>query len=300
MPSEYEIEMSEPSTSHCDCCGGLSVRLTRFVYRNGDAFAIYYAAYSNNHPGNELAMLVSLGEWGEDSDPSQRTAFYCRVRPTDDSYEVMLGDADQSAWSDVAIIGEKLSRERARQHPWTKTAFEVLDEAFVQDRSLRGFLERAQCGDGAVPLERNFSTPDDIFALGDEKKDRAELRRNFASLDGERFFVRCLLPVPVEGYGTWCVGLWIEVAKSDYDQVSKAWDDPEQYRTLRFVGVVANDVGADLDLPVSPGSKVQLHVPDTGSVPRIEAPATGELADLLSRRWSKASFEEYAIARGFL
>jgi hypothetical protein len=35
------------------------------VCRDGDAFAIYYAAYSNNHPEHELAMLVSLGEWGE-------------------------------------------------------------------------------------------------------------------------------------------------------------------------------------------------------------------------------------------
>ena len=100
--------MSEPSASRCDCCGGLTVRLTRFVHRNGDAFAIYYAAYSNNHPDDELAMLVSLGEWGEDSDPSRRTAFYCRVRPTTDSYEVMLGDAAQSAWGDASIVGKKL------------------------------------------------------------------------------------------------------------------------------------------------------------------------------------------------
>ncbi len=64
MASQYEIELCEPSMSHCDCCGSLTVRLTRFVYRNGDACAIYYAAYSNNHPDNELAILVSLGEWG--------------------------------------------------------------------------------------------------------------------------------------------------------------------------------------------------------------------------------------------
>jgi len=301
MSSEYEIEMSEPSASHCECCGGLSVRLTRFVHRNGDAFAVYYAAYSNNHPDNELAMLVSLGEWGEGSDPSQRTAFYCHVRPTEDSYEVMLGDAGQSAWSDVELIGEKLSREDARQHPWKATAFEVLDEAFIQDRSLRGFLHRVQCGDASIPLEKSFSAPDDIFALGDEKKkERAELRRNFASLDGERFFVRCLLPVPVEQYGPWCVGMWIEVSKFDYDQVRSAWDDPERYPTLRFTGVVANDAGADLDLPIGRGSKVQLHVPDPDSPPHVEAPTTGELAELLTKTWSKAAFEEYAVARGFL
>ena len=300
MSSHYEIEMSEPSASRCDCCGGLSVRLTRFVYRGGDAFAIYYAAYSNNHPNNELAMLVSLGEWGEDSEPSQRTAFYCRVRPTEDSYEAMLGDAAQSAWGDVDLIGEKLSREDARRHPWKSTAFEVLDEAFLKDRSLRGFLHRVQCGDASIPLEKNFHAPDDIFALGDAKEGRAELRRNFASLDGTRFFVRCLMPVPIEQYGPWCIGMWIEVAKSDYDKVWKAWDDAELYPKLRFTGVIANDVGADLDLPITKGSKVRVHVPDPDSPPRIEPPPGGELGELLTKTWPKAEFEEYAAARGFL
>lgn len=300
MLGRYEIEMSEPSTSNCDCCGGLSVRLTRFVHREGDAFAIYYAAYSNNHPDDELAILVSLGEWGEGSEPSQRTAFYCRVRPTEDSYEVMLGDAGQSPWGDVELIGQKLSPEDARQHPWKSTAFEVLDEAFVQDRCLRGFLHRVQCGDAAMPLEKSFQAPDDVFTLGDAENERAELRRNFATLDGTRFFVRCLMPVPVEHYGAWCIGVWIEVEKSDYDEAWKAWDDAELYPTLRFTGVIANDVGADLDLPVAKGSVVHVHVPDPDSPPQVEAPSGGELGALLTKTWPKAAFETYAVARGFL
>jgi hypothetical protein len=300
VPSEYEIEMSDPSASTCECCGGLSVRLTRFVYRNGDAFGIYYAAYSNNHPDNELAVLLSLGEWGEGSDPSQRTAFYCRVRPTDDSYEVMLGDAAQSAWSDAAVVGAKLSREDALRHPWKDAAFEVLDEAFERDRSLRGFLHRAHCGDTAVPLERVYLAPEDIDALDDKTKGRAEVRRHFATLDGKRFFVRCLLSVPVEGYGTWSVGLWVEVARSDYDRVKKAWRDPDEYPTLKFTGTLANDVGKDLGLPVAPGSKVQLCVPNAGSIPTIAAAGSGELTALLSQTWPRAAFEEYAVAHGFL
>ena len=300
MANEYELEMSEPSASRCDCCGGLTVRLTRFVFRNGDAFAIYYATYSNNHPDSELAMLVSLGEWGEGSVPSQRAAFYCRVRRKNDAYEVVLGDAAQSTWREVDIIGAKLTREEALGHPWRAAAFEVVDEALLRDQSLSGFFHRLQCGDAAVPLERSFKSPDDIFVLDDTAKTRAEVRRNFACLDGERFFVRCLLPVPVEGYGAWCVGLWIEVSKADYDRILKVWDEPVEYRSLRFSGLVANDLYADLDLPLPPGSEVQLHVPDTNAPPSVEGPATGELGDLLSKTWPKAVFEEYAVARGFL
>ena len=211
----------------------------------------------------------------------------------------MLDDAAGSVWRGAEILGEKLSREEALRHRWKATAFEVLDEAFAQDRWLHGFLQRVRCGDAAVPLEMDFRAPDDIAALP-AKDPRAELSRSFASLDGSRFFVRCLLPVPVEGYETWCVGLWIEVAKSDYDDVRAAWDDPVRYPTLRFSGLVANDVAATLDLPVPRGIRVALHTPDPASPPRVEAPATGELADLLAKPWPRAAFETYAVARAFL
>jgi hypothetical protein len=161
MPHVYEIELSEPSAWTCGCCGGLTVRLTRFVYRDGDAFAAYYATYSNSHPDNEVAMLISLGDWAEDADPRQRVAFYCKVRSDDDSYQAMLGDAASSQWSDAAIMGRKLSREEALRHREKATAFEVLDEAFLQDQSLEGFLQRIRCGSAAVPLQRRFQMPDE-------------------------------------------------------------------------------------------------------------------------------------------
>jgi hypothetical protein len=216
--SVYAIELTDPDLSHWTCCGGLTVRLTRFVERDGDAFAVYYAMYSNNHPDNELAMLVSLGPWGESDAPEDRAAFYCTVRVAADPYEVMLGDAAASPWSGAKLMGTLLSREGARAHPWKATAFEVLDEACARDPGLIGFLQRVRCGDAAAPLEQSYGAPDDVFALGDAKEGRVELHRNFASLDGTRFFVRCLFPIPVASYRAWCVGVWVEVAKADYDR----------------------------------------------------------------------------------
>lgn len=125
-------------------------------------------------------------------------------------------------------------------------------------------------------------------------------RSSFACLDGERFFVRCLLPVTVEGYGAWCVGVWIEVSKADYTHVRAVWDDPERYPALRFTGVAANNLSEELELPLKLGTKVQLHVADPNTPPRVEAPKTGALAACLSQTWPKADFESYAIKRGFL
>jgi hypothetical protein len=296
----YEIELAEHSISTCNCCGGLSVRLTRFVYLHGNAFATYYATYSNKHPDNELAMLVSLGELGENSATTQRAAFYYRVRPANDSYEVMIGDAAQSAWRDADIVGEKLSRESALRHPWKARALEVLDEAVLHDPSLQGFLRRVQCGDPSIPLEETFHMPDELFALGSERRRRAEIRRHLASLDGERFFVRCFLPITIEGYKTWCVGLWVEVSRLDYDCVSAAWNDPVAYSTLRFSGRIANEMAAKLDLPIALGVQVELHVSDADAPPMIATSTDGPVASVLSTEWSKVKFEQYAVSHGFL
>ena len=300
MNDRYEIEMNEPASSRCECCGSLTVKLTRFVYRDGDAFAVYYAQYSNNHPDHDLEMLISIGEWDEHSEPSQRSAFYCRVRSNTDSYAVSLEDASGSPWSDSRIMGAMLSRAEALAHPLKSTAFEVLDEALLRDRLLTGFIDRAQSGDAAIPLERNFQKPDAIFALGAEAEERAEVQEGFAHLDGKRFFLRCLLPIPVEGYDTWSIGLWVEVSEADFEMAQDVWNDEERYRRLRFDGRIANDVGGDLDLPVRLGDSVRVHVVDPKSAPMVEAPRKGDLAALMSNTWPKADFEKYAIARGLL
>ena len=77
------IEFEEPEESVCDCCGGATTSLTRFVTRDGDAFAVYFAKFSNNHPEGWVSVLVGLGDWSEDTDSSQRTAFAFRIWTTD-------------------------------------------------------------------------------------------------------------------------------------------------------------------------------------------------------------------------
>jgi hypothetical protein len=298
MPT-YDIEFTDPSTSRCQCCGALTVRLTRFVTRDGSAFAVYYASYSNNHPEQELAMLISLGDWSDESDPSRRSAFLCRVRATE-PYEVMLGDASTSVWRDVTVMGRLLTRDEARAHPDKATAFEVLDEAIVQDAPLEGFLHRVRCGDAAAPLEYAFGLPDEVHALGDDRETRAAIDRNFVSLDGKRYFVRCLLPLPVEGYSPWCVGLWVEVSSMDFARARLAWDDEQSYSNLRFSGILANDVGAALNVSVPIGEHVTVvvHAPD--KLPSVTSGETGPVAEVMRRAWPKGEFETFAIGRGFL
>lgn len=305
MPTALEVELSPPSVSRCECCGGTTVRLTRFVYRDGDALAVYYAAYANSHPECGIAALVSLGEWGEDGTPEDRVAFFCELAPSGEGYQATLRDAARSPWAKAEIVGRMLSREEARAHPWKATVFEVLDEAFARDPSFDGFFGRVRCGNAAVPLERGFQMPDDVFALGPDRASRATIGRTQVSLDDNRFFLRCLLPVRVEGYGTWGVGLWVEVSRETFRQAREVWEDAERYARLEFAGTIANapkgDVCLDaLQLPFGPGVPVELRVGDVDALPSIVASDNADLAALLAREWPRDDFEAFAVAHGLL
>ncbi len=60
------IEFEEPTESVRECCQNTTVRLTRFVFQNDDAFVIYYAQFTNGHGEKRLSGIISLGEWGSD------------------------------------------------------------------------------------------------------------------------------------------------------------------------------------------------------------------------------------------
>jgi hypothetical protein len=63
------IECEPPRRSTCECCGGASTRLTRFVYRDDAVFAVDYAAFSDNHPERTVSVVMSLGEWDDGARP---------------------------------------------------------------------------------------------------------------------------------------------------------------------------------------------------------------------------------------
>ena len=124
----------------CECCGGQTTSLTRFVYRDGNAYAIYYATFSDSHPDRVVVATVSLGEWGEDATPEQRVAFAMELRSTASEYQVGLIDATRSPWREAEVIGRKLDREEALAHPWVREAFHVADHMVAEDEPIRSYL----------------------------------------------------------------------------------------------------------------------------------------------------------------
>jgi hypothetical protein len=138
------IEFEEPTTEKCDCCGGVTTRLTRFVYKDGDAFAVYYAMFSDKHPDREIKVAIGMGEWGEGSTPDERKAFAVKIRDGGTQYEVMVVDADESPWQDAEILGRMLDREEALEHPWIEEVFHITDHLVEDDAEIKAYFEGQQ------------------------------------------------------------------------------------------------------------------------------------------------------------
>ena len=129
-----EIETEEPTHSACECCGNTTVKLTRFVYRDGDAYAIYYASFTEGHHEKAIKGVVCFGEWGDDStDEASRTSFPFVLWEQESNFGVTLVDAKESPWFGADVLGNILDRADSLEHPKKAEAFHVTDHMLIDD-----------------------------------------------------------------------------------------------------------------------------------------------------------------------
>ena len=137
-----QIEFEEPDISVCKCCGRTSKRLTRFVTRDGEAFAVYYAMFTEGHDDRKAFVMVGLGDWDEDALPEEaRASFTYQVWFADDVYQLSLIDPDQSPW-DTSYLGRRLSAADARAHPLLQEVFDLSDHILRCDEPLVTYLDQ--------------------------------------------------------------------------------------------------------------------------------------------------------------
>ena len=141
-----EIEFEEPDVSRCECCGKDTIRLTRFVLKDGNAHAVYYLQYTIGHDSEYISGLIGLGEWGEAALPSERVAFPFRLWATLGSNNVGFIERVDSPWAESTYLGPLLSREEALAHPWCKEVFHITDHITLEDQEAIAFLAKQSQG----------------------------------------------------------------------------------------------------------------------------------------------------------
>lgn len=124
----------------CDCCGTRSTTVHGFVSRSGDAFAVYYAGWSDRHPERGVTMAIATGEWAEDSGPQDRTSIGLEARPTATEIHFTVVGPEQSPWGETPLFGKMLSRENAVVHPVLRSTLEVAELVVRDDSRVRTVL----------------------------------------------------------------------------------------------------------------------------------------------------------------
>lgn len=134
------LEFEEPNIEKCDCCENTSTRLTRYVYKENDAFAVYYVLFTDGHENKVAHSLIGLGEWGESGEPEMRTAFAVKIWDDKDNWAVTVTDKEESPWSHVDFLGKILNREEALLHKWIKDVYHITDHIVAEDKPVIEFF----------------------------------------------------------------------------------------------------------------------------------------------------------------
>ena len=130
------------------------------------------------------------------------------------------------------------------------------------------------CGKAHAGETRDIrlSLPDPIFLLDEhEREQRARVGDDSAVLQGkhgERFFVRALLELPIEGEdGYFGYGSWIEVGREDFAALGELWHDEEGWRSDPFAGTLANELSP---YAFTEGLPVLIRLRDVQRLPLVE------------------------------
>lgn len=140
--STLQIELGESGeAAPCECCGASSRTAHGFVYRDGDAYAVYYAGWSDGHPGRRVSLAIAVGEWAEGTSPADRVSIGIRATRTPSSVDFMVLNSMESPWGDTPLLGKMLEREQALAHPALKGVVHVAEHIVRDDPRVRNFLD---------------------------------------------------------------------------------------------------------------------------------------------------------------
>ena len=130
-------------------------------------------------------------------------------------------------------------------------------------------MKCSSCGEEhpADELELTFRRPDAIIDLpAEDFLTRVKEDANRATIDGERFFLRGTLPLPVPERGSdYAIGIWVEVAPDTFWRVIELWTSEDQADEPPFAATLANQIPL---LPPTLGLQVAIKL--TGPTTRPE------------------------------
>lgn len=117
-------------------------------------------------------------------------------------------------------------------------------------------------------IEIMFRLPDEAAALLEQKQEeRVQANEDLCTIDGERFFVRAVLPLPVVSRTRpYNIGVWVELDRTALERIGVLWNDPKQSSEPPFSVRIANEIPS---VRGSCGTTAALHLTGPATRPNV-------------------------------
>src|SRR5512143_2722282 len=138
QPLSIEVPRS-PRTTTCGECGRSATQTTGFVYRSGDAYAIYHAVLHHHGDGPKVDLAIGIGDWQGDDAVASASAFLAVWTSPD---EVRFGflDPANSVWKDSRLLRNQLTAYEAGVGTVRRAMLAIAELVVSGDPSVAGHL----------------------------------------------------------------------------------------------------------------------------------------------------------------
>jgi len=144
MPA-ITIELDEGvRVKKCVQCGIEYPQVHGFLYRDGDAWAVYWAELYKDHPNHpepRVVLVIALGDdWSERADPAKHAWAQLDAWAHEENDEIQMAFTDPQGTLDAATFGHPLTREMALSHPLKDSFLTAADEIVYRDTRVSALM----------------------------------------------------------------------------------------------------------------------------------------------------------------
>jgi hypothetical protein len=124
----------------CPHCGEQSSTVWGYVSRDDIAYAVYYANLMTGHKEVSARLTISFGGWGEGAEGAKRKWVFIEARPTNESYEMMVREPEESFYHGTALLGVPIGRAEVLASTLRHEIFEIADCIAFNDPAVKSHL----------------------------------------------------------------------------------------------------------------------------------------------------------------
>lgn len=144
---KYDLEIGENcKPSVCHCCGRESYLGHGFIYKNGDAYAVYYVGWAPSHSDKKVSFAIAIGEWGDSSTSADRTCFGLEAYEGEQEILFRVIEPADSPWSNTGLLGKMISRQDALKHSLINNIFNIAEYVVRNHDSIQEYLNMKKTG----------------------------------------------------------------------------------------------------------------------------------------------------------